>query len=173
MLNGALSFMTDYFGTSPTREGLITFVLLIGAGIGTLLGGRISDRIGRRTNINVLSVILFVGAFGCALAPTFTILLVCRFVLGLAVGGASATVPVYLAEVAPFEKRGSIVSRDELRIVSGQFPAFAVNAVIGDVWGENENVWRYLLVVAVLPAVVLFFGMLRIPESPPHPPPAG
>ena len=74
--------------------------------------------------------------------------------------------PVHLAVVAPFEKRGSIVSRNELSIVSGQFLAFAINAVIGNVWGENENVWRHMLVIAVLPAVVLFFGMLRMPESP-------
>ncbi|GGG42177.1 MFS transporter [Kocuria dechangensis] len=166
VLNGALSFMTDYFGITPTQEGLITFVLLIGAGIGALAGGRISDRIGRRQNIIILAVLFFIGALGCALAPTFLSLLAFRLVLGLAVGGASVTVPVYLAEVAPFENRGSIVSRNELMIVSGQFLAFAINAVIGNVWGENENVWRYMLIIAVLPAVVLFFGMLRMPESP-------
>lgn len=166
VLNGALSFMVDYFGLTPIQEGMITFTLLIGAGIGAFFGGRISDAIGRRTNIIILAVLFFVGAAGCVISPTYEVLLVFRFVLGLAVGGASVTVPVYLAEVAPFEKRGSLVSRNELMIVSGQFLAFLINAIIGNVWGGNDEVWRYMLAVAVIPAFVLFFGMLRMPESP-------
>lgn len=166
VLNGSLSFMVDYFGISPAQEGLITFSLLVGAGIGALIGGKTSDLLGRRRSIVVLGVVFFAGALASALAPTFGSLLAFRFLLGLAVGGASVTVPVYLAELAPFENRGSLVSRNELMIVSGQFLAFAINAVIGNVWGTNEHVWRYMLAVAVLPAVALFVGMLRMPESP-------
>ncbi|KGJ71877.1 major facilitator transporter [Cryobacterium roopkundense] len=166
VLNGALSFMMEYFSLNPVQEGLITFTLLIGAALGALLGGRLSDYTGRRKNILLLAVIFFIGAAGCVIAPTYEILLGFRFILGVAVGGASVTVPVYLAEIAPFERRGSLVSRNELMIVMGQFLAFAINAIIGNVWGANEDVWRYMLSVAVLPAFVLFFGMLRMPESP-------
>ena len=72
----------------------------------------------------------------------------------------------YLAEVSPFERRGSLVTRNEVMIVSGQFAAFVINAIIFNIWGENDVVWRWMLLVAVLPAFALFFGMLRMPESP-------
>lgn len=166
VLNGALSFMVEYFGLTPQQEGLITSILLVGAAIGALLGGRISDGIGRRKFILILAVVFFIGATGCVLAFTYETLLVFRFILGLAVGSASVTVPVYLAELAPFERRGSLVSLNELMIVGGQFLAFLINAIIGNVWGGHGEVWRYMLAVAVLPAFVLFFGMLRMPESP-------
>ncbi|MDJ0459716.1 sugar porter family MFS transporter [Arthrobacter sp. NQ7] len=166
VLNGALSFMSSYFDITAWQEGLITFVLLIGAAAGAFLGGRISDRYGRRGFIIALAVLFFVGTLGAVFALRFDVLLAFRFILGLAVGGASVTVPVYLAEVAPFEKRGSLVSRNELMIVTGQFLAFLINAVIGNVWGSHADVWRYMLAVAALPAFVLFFGMLRMPESP-------
>lgn len=164
--NGSLSFMVDYFGLDPAQEGLITFSLLIGAALGALGGGRLSDVIGRRKAILILAVLFFIGAIGCVLAPELVVLLTARFILGLAVGAASVVVPAFLAEVAPFEQRGSVVSRNEFMIVIGQFLAFAINAVIGNVWGSNDHVWRYMLAIAVLPAFVLFFGMLRMPESP-------
>jgi MFS transporter, SP family, major inositol transporter len=166
VLNGALSFMTSYFQITPWEEGLITFILLIGAAAGALWGGRISDRFGRRRFIIALAILFFIGTLGSVFSLRFDVLLTFRFVLGLAVGGASVTVPVYLAEVAPYEKRGSLVSGNELMIVTGQFLAFLINAIIGNVWGSNPEVWRYMLAVAVLPAFVLFFGMLRMPESP-------
>lgn len=171
VLNGALSLMIEPGALSPdglsaVQEGLITFTLLIGAAVGAFFGGRLSDAQGRRNNIILLAVIFFFGALGCVIAPNYELLLVFRFILGLAVGGASVTVPVYLAEVAPFEKRGSLVSRNELMIVTGQFAAFAINAIIANVFGEDQNAWRYMLAVAVVPAVFLFFGMLRMPESP-------
>lgn len=166
VLNGALSFMGSYFDISAWEEGLITFLLLIGAAAGAFLGGRISDRYGRRGFIIALAVLFFVGTLGGVFSLHFDVLLAFRFILGLAVGGASVTVPVYLAEVAPFERRGSLVSRNELMIVTGQFLAFLINAIIGNIWGNNPDVWRYMLAVAALPAFVLFFGMLRMPESP-------
>ncbi len=166
VINGALEPLRTDLGLTPGIEGFVVSVLIFGAAIGALFGGMLSDKQGRRHNIIMLSIIFMVGTIGEVLSPTWEVLAGFRFILGLAVGGASATVPAYLAEVAPFERRGSLVSRNEVMIVSGQFAAFVINAVIYQIWGQVESIWRVMLLVAVLPAVALFIGMLRMPESP-------
>jgi major inositol transporter-like SP family MFS transporter len=166
VINGALPYMTEDLGLTPVTEGMVTSSLLLGAALGAVTGGRLSDARGRRRAILLLAVLFFVGALGCTLAPTTAVMIVARFVLGLAVGGASVTVPVYLAEVSPAERRGALVTRNELMIVTGQLLAFTSNAIIAQVGGESGGVWRWMLVIATLPAVVLWFGMLVMPESP-------
>jgi MFS transporter, SP family, major inositol transporter len=166
VINGALPYMTDDLGLTPVTEGMVTSSLLLGAALGAITGGRLSDARGRRRTILTLAVLFFIGALGCTLAPTTAVMVVARFVLGLAVGGASVTVPVYLAEVSPAERRGALVTRNELMIVSGQLLAFTSNAIIARVGDESGGVWRWMLVIATLPAVVLWFGMLVMPESP-------
>ncbi|WP_030662774.1 sugar porter family MFS transporter [Streptomyces cellulosae] len=166
VINGALPYMTDDLGLTAVTEGMVTSSLLLGAALGAITGGRLSDARGRRRTILTLAVIFFVGALGCTLAPNVAVMVVARFVLGLAVGGASVTVPVYLAEVSPAERRGALVTRNELMVVSGQLLAFTSNAIIAQVGGESGGVWRWMLVLATIPAVVLWFGMLVMPESP-------
>ncbi|MFJ2241650.1 sugar porter family MFS transporter [Streptomyces sp. NPDC087859] len=166
VINGALPYMTDDLGLTAVTEGMVTSSLLLGAALGAITGGQLSDARGRRRTILTLAVIFFVGALGCTLAPNVAVMVVARFVLGLAVGGASVTVPVYLAEVSPAERRGALVTRNELMIVSGQLLAFTSNAIIAQVGGESGGVWRWMLVLATIPAVVLWFGMLVMPESP-------
>ncbi|MCX5253927.1 sugar porter family MFS transporter [Streptomyces canus] len=166
VINGALPYMTDDLGLTAVTEGMVTSSLLLGAALGAVIGGRLSDARGRRRTILALAVLFFVGALGCTLAPTTAVMVVARFVLGLAVGGASVTVPVYLAEVSPAERRGALVTRNELMIVSGQLLAFTSNAIIARAGGESGGVWRWMLVIATVPAVVLWFGMLVMPESP-------
>ncbi|WP_371563872.1 sugar porter family MFS transporter [Streptomyces canus] len=166
VINGALPYMTDDLGLTAVTEGMVTSSLLLGAALGAVIGGRLSDARGRRRTILALAVLFFVGALGCTLAPTTAVMVIARFVLGLAVGGASVTVPVYLAEVSPAERRGALVTRNELMIVSGQLLAFTSNAIIARAGGESGGVWRWMLVIATVPAVVLWFGMLVMPESP-------
>src|SRR5215210_5847487 len=166
VINGALEPMKEGLGLTPFRVGVVAAILLLGAAVGAAIGGRLSDWQGRRKNILLLAFIFLIGTMGCVLSPNYEVLAFFRFVLGLAVGGASVTVPVYLAEIAPTEIRGSLVTRNELMIVSGQFAAFVINAIIFNIWGEQESVWRFMLLVAALPAIALFIGMLRMPESP-------
>ncbi|MFE4470806.1 sugar porter family MFS transporter [Leifsonia sp. NPDC056824] len=167
VISGALPFMQfDQRPLTPLEEGTIVSSLLFGAALGSFLGGRIADRRGRRGLIGALAVVFFIAALACAFAPTIGVMIAARFVLGLAVGGASVVVPMYLAELSPAARRGRIVTQNELMIVSGQLAAFVVNAVLASVVPEHAAVWRWMLVVASLPAVVLFFGMLVVPESP-------
>ncbi|UOT04421.1 sugar porter family MFS transporter [Rhodococcus opacus] len=166
VINGALEPLKRDLQLTSFTEGLVVSILIFGAAIGALIGGRMSDRFGRRHNILALAIIFMIGTIGCVLSPTWEVLALFRLILGLAVGGASATVPVYLSEMSPTERRGSVVSRNEVMIVVGQFAAFVINAVIFNIWGQHENVWRFMLLVAVTPAIFLFAGMLRMPESP-------
>lgn len=64
-----------------------------------------------------------------------------RLLLGFAAGGAAATVPVYIAEIAPANKRGQLVTLQELMILSGQLLAYISNATFNDIWG-GEKTWR-------------------------------
>ena len=168
VINGALPFMSgkDQLNLSPLTEGLVTSSLLFGAAFGAILGGRLSDRFGRRKVILYLALMFFIATLGCTFAPGVISMVIFRTLLGLAVGGASVTVPTFLAEMSPAENRGRIVTQNELMIVTGQLLAFTFNAVIGNMFGEAANVWRYMLVIATLPAVILWFGMLVVPESP-------
>lgn len=164
--NGAEGPMQAELGLSDLQVGVVISSLVFAAAIGALIGGKISDAIGRRTTIIVLAVMFFVGVLVAVFSPGFTILVVGRIILGLAVGGASTVVPVFLAELAPFEIRGSITGRNELAIVVGQFAAFVVNYILFATLGHVEGVWRIMFGVCALPAVALFFGMMRMPESP-------
>ncbi|WP_047154190.1 sugar porter family MFS transporter [Aneurinibacillus tyrosinisolvens] len=166
VINGALPFMSEALGLNSFTEGLITSSLLFGAALGAVFGGRLSDINGRRTNILYLAVLFFFSALGCTLAPNVTVMVISRFFLGLAVGGASVTVPAYLAEMSSADRRGRMVTQNELMIVTGQLFAFVINAILGSTMSHNENIWRYMLAIAALPAIFLFFGMLKVPESP-------
>ncbi|HEX7351402.1 MFS transporter [Brachybacterium sp.] len=140
VISGALPYMlmpeaAGGLELTSLEEGLIGGILLLGCAVGAVVGGRMSDLYGRRHNILLLAGVFFVGAVGCALAPNLTVMYLARFVLGLAVGGASTTVPVYLSESAPKEQRGMLVAVDQLMIVTGQFAAFVMNAIIASIQG--------------------------------------
>jgi major inositol transporter-like SP family MFS transporter len=164
--NGAEGPMSSELGLSLVQTGIVISSLIFAAAVGALICGRISDAIGRRKVILALAMMFFFGVLLVVFAPGFEMVVAGRIVLGLAVGGASTVVPVYLAELAPYEIRGSITGRNELAIVLGQFTAFVINAVLGSTLGHVEGVWRIMFGICALPAVALFIGMLRMPESP-------
>jgi MFS transporter, SP family, major inositol transporter len=166
VINGALLYMSRELHLSAADQGLVTSTLLLGAAFGALIGGRIADAIGRRQAILMIACVFIVGTLSCCLARDRAALCAFRFVLGIAVGGASVVVPTYLAELAPAERRGQTVTLNELMIVSGQLLSFAVNAAIAAVLGDHVGIWRWMLAVSILPAVVLLVGMSFMPQSP-------
>ncbi|EPZ52979.1 sugar porter family MFS transporter [Alicyclobacillus acidoterrestris] len=168
VINGALPFMSkpDQLNLNAFTQGLVTSSLLFGAALGAAFGGRLADGIGRRRVILYLAILFFVSALGCTLSPNSGVMITFRLLLGLAVGCASVTVPTFLAEMSTMERRGRMVTNNELMIVTGQLMAFVINAIISSTLGDNGDVWRYMLVVATLPAIALWFGMLIVPESP-------
>ncbi len=168
VINGALPFMarSDQLNLTQVTEGLVTSMLLLGAAFGALLCGKLADRYGRRKMILNLSFLFFLASLGTAFAPNVLTMVIFRFLLGLAVGGASSMVPAFLAEMAPYEKRGRMVTQNELMIVGGQFLAYVFNAILGVAMSDTGHVWRYMLVLCAIPALLLFASMLMVPESP-------
>ena len=168
VINGALPFMAkpSQLNLNAFTEGFVTSALLLGAALGSLVGGRLSDNKGRKKMIGYLAILFFFATIGCVLSPNVTTIVIFRFLLGLAVGGASVIVPSYLAEMSPFERRGSLVNQNEFMIVSGQFLAYVFNAIIANTFGDVGAVWRYMLAIATIPAIVLWIGVYFLPESP-------
>jgi major inositol transporter-like SP family MFS transporter len=166
VISGALLYMKDALEMNAVQEAIVVSALLFpGAASGALVGGRLADRLGRRGSLVVCAIVFFVGALGCALAPTVTVMVIARIVLGFGVGAAAVTCPLYLAEMAPAHLRGRMVTINELMIVTGQMLAFAINAAL-DAIIQDPGVWRVMLGVATIPAIALLIGMLVLPESP-------
>ena len=165
VISGALLYLREDLGLSSLGEGVVVSSLLFGAMFGALFGGRVADLLGRRRGLMVCGILFLIGALGSALAPGVGFMIVARVLLGLAVGSASVTVPLFLAELAPAERRGRMVTINELMIVSGQLLAFVVNSIIDATIG-GDHIWRWMLGVAAVPAVLLLLGISILPESP-------
>ncbi len=165
VIAGALLFMKHDLHLTPLTTGLVTSSLILGSAFGAIVAGRIADRFGRKKVILIMAVIFMAGSLGCATAPNAHIMILCRFILGLAVGAAAAIVPVYIAEIVPANRRWQFVTLQELMLVSGQLLAYTSNAAINEVWG-GEATWRWMLGIACVPAVVMWVGMLFLPDTP-------
>ena len=166
VISGALIFMKNDLGLTPLQEGRVTSFLLFGAAIGSVGGGWLSDRQGRRKNILWVAVIFIFGALGTAVAWDMSSMIIARFILGLAVGCASVTVPIYISELARPAQRERLVTVNELMIVTGQFLAYSVNASIVNFYPDMSHNWRLMLAIPALPGALLWIGMLVMPESP-------
>ena len=114
----------------------------------------LNDFFGRKKVIMGACVVFAVGAAVMGLAPTLVVLVIGRLIAGLGVGIASMTVPVYIAECAPEELRGAMVSLDVMLITTGQFVAYLVDALLIPV----EHNWRWMLGVSAVPAILQFVG---------------
>ena len=162
VVSGALLFLHTSFGSLTSfDEELVTGLLLAGAAVGAFGSGRVSDVTGRRPVILVTAAVFVAGVLGAALSPTLWFLIVMRFVIGLAVGSASMSVPLYIGEVAPPRVRGALVSFNQLALTTGILVAFLVDYALS---GSGD--WRLMFGLATIPAVLLFVGMLTQSESP-------
>lgn len=162
VVSGALLFVKKDFNLNSFEQGSVVSVLLIGAMIGALGNGRIADRFGRRKTFGLQGAIFIVGTVIAVLSTGYPMLLVARLVLGLAVGAASATVPIYLAEISPTEIRGRVLTLNQLMITIGILVAYLVNLAF-----SSAGNWRGMFAVGVIPALIMLLGSLfLLPESP-------
>jgi len=169
VISGAQHFIEKDFKIGDRQIELIVSALLWGAVFGTLISGMLSSHFGRRRTILVSAVIFVVGSILCSVSPDENLLIAARFLLGIAVGVASFTAPLYLSEISPQTVRGSMISMYQLMITIGIVIAFlsdtwlASYATFGGVVGGH---WRIMLGVIAIPAAVMFVGVLFLPESP-------
>src|SRR5699024_5693357 len=119
VISGALLFIKNDIPLTSFTEGLVVSSMLIGAIFGSGFGGPLSDKFGRRRLVFMISILFIIGALTLASAPNMVTLVVGRLIIGLAVGGSTAIVPVYLSEMAPTESRGSLSSLNQLMITIG------------------------------------------------------
>ena len=161
VISGALIFIKRDFSLTTIAEEIVVSGVLLGAAIGAIIGGRLADRFGRRRVLLVTATIFGVGALASALSPSPTILIISRILLGVAIGLSSTTVPVYLAEVSSPDARGWIVSLFQLAVTAGIVSAYLVDYAFAGIGG-----WRWMLGLAVAPALVFGAGMFFLPETP-------
>ncbi|MCX6970956.1 MAG: sugar porter family MFS transporter [Verrucomicrobia bacterium] len=169
VISGAQHFIEQDFKIGDKEIEIIVSALLWGAVFGTLISGVLSSHFGRRRTILVSAVIFVIGSLACSMAHNEHTLIISRFFLGIAVGVASFTAPLYLSEIAPRTVRGSMISMYQLMITIGIVLAFlsdtwlASYATFGGVTGGH---WRVMLGIIAIPAAVMFTGVLFLPESP-------
>jgi sugar porter (SP) family MFS transporter len=162
VISGALPFLKQDFALDARMLGVATSAVLVGATLGAAGAGTISDMFGRRRVILVVALLFVVGALGSAAAQSLSVLLGARAVVGVAIGIASMLTPLYLSEIAPKAIRGRIVSMNQFCITLGILVSYLVDYALAGA----ENNWRWMLGLGAVPGLILFVGMLTLPESP-------
>ncbi|MBN2578595.1 MAG: sugar porter family MFS transporter [Pirellulales bacterium] len=169
VISGCIGYLTDFFGLNDAQKGWAASSALVGCIGGALAAGFISDAIGRKRTLLLCSLLFAASAVCSALPRTLAELAVARILGGLAVGGASMTVPMYIAELAPEKIRGRLVSLYQLAIVVGISLVFFVNMLIhgqgSEAW-NTETGWRWMFASETLPALLFGVLIMLVPESP-------
>jgi len=161
VISGAILFITKDFALDTRLQAFTISVVLVGCVGGAAAAGWTADTIGRRWTLFAAGMIFLLGAVASSLAPNETVLLISRAVVGIGIGYSSVVAPLYISEVAPAAVRGGLVSLYQFAITVGILAAYIIDfklAAGGD--------WRWMLGLAVIPSLVLVFGMLAMPESP-------
>lgn len=161
VISGALLFIKRDLGLDPVLEGLVVSSVMFGAILGSVVTGPLSDKFGRKKLIIILALIFTVSSIGTAWPPNVFVMIVFRILLGIAVGGASGLVPMYLAELAPAAKRGIITAYNGIMNATGMLLAYVVNYALAP-----SGDWHVMLGIAVIPSGLLLIGMFFMPESP-------
>jgi SP family galactose:H+ symporter-like MFS transporter len=161
VISGAILFIKSEFGLTPFAEEVLVSAALVGAVVGSTLSGRLTDTIGRKRAILITAVIFTLGSILCAIATNTLVLITGRIAIGVAIGVASYTAPLYIGEMAPPNLRGGLVALNQLAITVGILLAYVVDAA----FAPSEG-WRFMFAFGALPALVLGIGIAALPESP-------
>ena len=179
VISGTIAQVTEQFGLDALQQGWYVGCALIGSIIGVLFAGILSDKFGRKSTM-ILSAILFsTSAIGCAVSTDFNQLVIYRIIGGVGIGVVSIISPLYISEVAVAQYRGRLVSLYQLAVTIGFLGAYLVNYQLLGYSMSNPDVstgwwnlvfvsevWRGMLGMETLPAIMFFIIIFFIPESP-------
>lgn len=167
VISGVVPFIKQYFDLTGTagdlKLGWAVSCLGWGALAGNAFAGVLSDRFGRKKVLIVTALLFVVSAILSALSTNFSTFVISRIMAGVAVGGAILIAPVYIAEISPAKLRGSLVSFNQLMIVTGISASFFSNYFL---LNTGEHNWRWMLGVEAIPAALYFLFLFAVPESP-------
>lgn len=161
VISGALQFIKVDFNLSASMTGWIVSIMMAGAAFGALSAAWMSAKLGRKRSLILGAVLFVVGSLLCGFAANPAHLIVGRLVLGVAIGIASFTAPLYLAEIAPEGIRGAMISLYQLMITIGILVAF-----LSDTYFSYSGNWRWMLGIIAIPGALFLIGVIFLPYSP-------
>ncbi|HEX7458519.1 MAG TPA: sugar porter family MFS transporter [Ginsengibacter sp.] len=163
VISGALPFLQKQFVLNAYWEGFATGSLALGAIIGCLIAGFVSDKYGRRPGLISAAAIFAISSLAMAFSPSRDIFIAARFCAGTGVGMASMLSPMYIAEISPAHVRGRMVAINQLTIVLGILITNLINYTLRN---YGEDAWRWMFGLGFVPSALFFIGALWLPESP-------
>jgi sugar porter (SP) family MFS transporter len=178
VISGTLAFVRHQFGLAAAMEGWYVSSALVGCIAGVSVAGWLSDQFGRKMILLLAAILFTISAIGCAVSASFTTLVIYRLIGGMGVGIASMLSPMYISEISPPALRGRLVALYQFSITFGILCSFLVNASLldrstaGSLNNESlqlifkEEVWRAMLGMEAIPALLFFLLLTSIPKSP-------
>ncbi|EDP71395.1 sugar transporter [Flavobacteriales bacterium ALC-1] len=172
IISGVMSFAGPEFELSEIQSGWVVSSPSFAAMFAMLFSGRLSDSIGRKKLLVFVAFLYAISAALSALATSYEMLYIARMIGGLAFGAALVLAPMYIAEIATAENRGKLVTLQQLNIVFGFFAAFLSNYFFNKYNSSesgfltDDNVWRWMLGVELIPAILYFMFLFFVPKSP-------
>jgi len=164
VISGAEKSIQDFWNLSGFWHGFTVAVALMGTVIGALTAGKPADRFGRRNALMVVAALYLISALGSAFSDMWVPFMIYRFLGGLGVGASSVIGPMYIAEIAPPNRRGKLVAMFQFNVVTGILVAYLSNYLISVL--VEQHAWRWMFGVEAIPAVLFFSFLFGVPATP-------
>ena len=169
VISGAIGFLETKFSLDVNQKGFAVSSAIFGCILGVAVSGNLADKVGRKNSLLLTALLFLISAIASAIAYSYIFFVVARIIGGIGVGAASMLSPLYISEISPANKRGTLVTLYQLAIVLGINIVFFFNYKVAQYSTEAWNVdfgWRYMVGSEVVPAMLFFIALLIVPESP-------
>ena len=169
VISGAIGFLETKFSLDINQKGFAVSSAIFGCILGVAVSGNLADKVGRKNSLLLTALLFLISAIASAIAYSYIFFVVARIIGGIGVGAASMLSPLYISEISPANKRGTLVTLYQLAIVLGINIVFFFNYKVAQYSTEAWNVdfgWRYMVGSEVVPAMLFFIALLIVPESP-------